>query len=362
VHLTPPVVTNAGGPVLKAPVFVPVTFDEDLERADLEALVGTIAGSPYWAQVTAEYGVGAATVGTPVHVAQAAPKTASNTDIETWLVAHAGVDWPAPTDANVYVVFYPSTSALTADGATACTDLGGWHAEAARPGKRGLPYVAMPRCTSFGDITGADVMSVTLSHELVEVVTDPLPRSQPAFRFVDDASAAWMVVLAGQTEIGDMCVNEAQANVKLAGLPLVQRIWSNSAASAGRDPCVPAPSAPYFNAQPDDTGSITLVGPTGQKVPVPGVPVPPGASRTTSVHLYSDKPTAPFSVRAVDITALLGGAAELELSLDRTSGSNGDTLRLTIKRLLPGSHYGSSPFAIVTTLGATRHYWFGLAG
>jgi hypothetical protein len=362
VHLTQPVVTNGGGPVLSAPVFVPVTFDEDTDRAAIESFVSAIGATSYWKQATAEYGVGPAKSGTPVHLAAAAPTAITLAEIEAFIVQHAGVDWPAPTAQTLYVLFYPATTTITADTATACKDLGGWHAEIARSGQSALPYAVLPRCASFNGLSGMDSLTNALSHELAEAATDPFPKSQPAYRDVDDASAAWAVVLAGQTEVGDMCVNETQADAVVSGLGVVQRIWSNAAAKAGHDPCVPAPSAPYFNAEPDTAGTIVIIGDTGQRFSVPGVPVPLSSSRQTTVRVYSDAPTAALSIRAIDVSELLGGQPELQLSLDRTSGANGDTLKLTITRLRAPTHYGTSPFAIMTKLGGTTHYWFGLAG
>src|SRR5207249_7804873 len=107
-----------------------------------------------------------------------------------------------------------------------------------------------PRCPSWKELHGFDVVSATSSHELVEAVTDPFPSSSPAFAAVDQDHSVWR--LFPLTELGDMCAVNAGADFRPRDLDyLVQRTWSNAAARAHRDPCGPrGDDDVYFNSVP----------------------------------------------------------------------------------------------------------------
>jgi hypothetical protein len=106
----------------------------------------------------------------------------------------------------------------------------------------------------------------------------------------------------------------------------VQRTWSNKAVKAGHDPCQPElPGEVYFNAAPvlPDMAQVNI---QGQTVTIRSVKIPVGSSKTIPVELWSEAPTGPWTVSANDLS---GGA--LTLSLDKSTGQNGDVLNLTIK-------------------------------
>jgi hypothetical protein len=141
----------------------------------------------------------------------------------------------------------------------------------------------------------------------------------------------------------------------------VQRTWSNKAALAGHDPCVPAPAGrAYFNTSPVLADPISL---GGGSLTTRGVIVPGGQSKTIELDLFSDAATSgPWAVSAIDWNTLTGGSPQLGFALDRTSGSNGDKLHLTITSLSATSSYTPATFVVVSTLGSTQHLWVGLAG
>jgi hypothetical protein len=123
---------------------------------------------------------------------------------------------------------------------------------------------------------------------------------------------------------------------------MVQRSWSNAAANAGHDPCVPKPSEPYVAAAPRLLDDAPLEGLTGQ-VMTKAVNVPLGMSKTIDIVLFSDAPTDGFSVEATDVASEFdGGAAELAFKWDRMTGKNGDTLHLTITRKRTAARTGTS--------------------
>jgi hypothetical protein len=208
----------------------------------------------------------------------------------------------------------------------------------------------MMRCTSGP--SALDAVTKSTSHELVEAATDPFYYTKPAFSSADVEHAAWTLATVG--EVADMCEFESKDGVRLGSF-LAQRSWSNAAAAAGHDPCVPALAEPFFTAAPLMLEDVTLDDGTGTK----GIKVPVGESRTVEIALDSDAATAAWRVDAKDSSAIFGGDKELELSLDRTTGVSGDVLHLTIKALRAGAYLGGSVFVIKSTLGATSHVAFG---
>ena len=145
----------------------------------------------------------------------------------------------------------------------------------------------------------------------------------------------------------------------------MQRTWSNAAAAAGKDPCIPALDTPYAAAAPMLTDQVMLAnGPNGPMMTT-GAKVAMGTPKTIDVALFSDQPTDDFTVRAVDVASEFGapGAApELQLKLDTATGHNGDTLHLTIARLKAGADIGGSEFMLETTLdGKVTAQWWGFA-
>jgi hypothetical protein len=148
----------------------------------------------------------------------------------------------------------------------------------------------------------------------------------------------------------------------------VQRAWSNAAAAAGKNPCVPAPDGVvYFNAAPvlpDDVAISELAadaGPGSWNGTTKGVKIPVGGTRTIAVDLFSDAPVAPWRVRAFDLAGSTTGTPDLELTLDRDHGENGDDLRLIIHVLRAGAG-GGSRFLLISDDGRHGAFWFGYVG
>jgi hypothetical protein len=224
-----------------------------------------------------------------------------------------------------------------------------------------VAYVVVPHCANFGGLKGIDSITATESHELIEAATDPFPTSTPAYGQTDEAHLYWLFVLGGG-EVGDLCAQNADAFTKFAELPYtVQRTWSNKAALAGHDPCVPKlPGSVYFNAVPVLSDTIALnVGGTAR---MKGVKIPVGGSKTIDVDLFSDGDTkGTWNVEARDFATLSGGTANLKLTLDRNSGQNGEKLHLTIE-VVKASQYKAESFLLLSSQGARQNMWVGLVG
>ena len=374
-HAAPPQVQTFNGPVLVSPKIVPVFFaDYDATLAgqitDFDSKVGA---TQYWAANTVEYGVGAATSSLPVKLTETAPTTIDDPGIQTWLTGKLnGNDpaWPVPDANTVYTLHYPVSTMITSGGAQSCTDFGGYHDSVVLDGTHGslnVAYAVIPSCPSFGMMSLLDATTTTESHELLEAATDPYPivnnGQDAAYATVDDNDFYWAHVLGGG-ETGDMCAQFASSFTTFAELPyLVQRTWSNKAALAGHDPCVPAlPNEVYFNTAPllPDTITATIF---GQSLVLKGVKIAVGQSKTIELDLFSDAATGgPWTVTMKDVnSAFMGGTALLDFSLDKSSGVNGEKLHATITVKAAGKH-GTETFIIDSTLGGQKSVWIGIVG
>ncbi|HEY8089914.1 MAG TPA: hypothetical protein VIF09_18765, partial [Polyangiaceae bacterium] len=351
-----PMVVTLGGPVLATPKIVPVFFasDDGATVASVSDFVRHLGASDYWKAAVAEYGVGAAIAASPVSMPPADDPGASIDDatIQTWLTGklEAGdTVFPAPDAQTVYLLFYPAGVTVTNAGAQGCAAFTGYHQETALDAAHGnarVAYAVVPRCGTASGVTGLDALTAVASHELAEAVTDPFPATAPAFLQVDDAHFYWTEVLGG-SEVGDLCAHVDGAVVPLDEGPYrVQRVWSNAAARAGQDPCVPAPvGRAYFNAAPALGVVATTV--QGRSVQIDGVRVAVGGSAVISLHLFSDAPTAgPWIVSA---RPAAGWTGELAFSFDTASGVDGDVVSMTV-RVLGAGKYDREPFVVTSSL------------
>jgi hypothetical protein len=362
--------------VLLNPRIVPVFFsnDDPTIKTQIKDFVSKIGATNYWKAVTTEYdGVGPATATAPVELTEAAPATIADSAIQTWLAGKLNADdpaWPKADDNTVYALHYPSTTTITSQsffGATqSCQEFGGYHSDLALDARHSnLPvaYAVIPRCANFGGLTGIDAVTGAESHELVEAATDPYPMSQPAYGQLDDDHAYWMFILGGG-EVGDMCAQDPRAFTKFPELSYtVQRIWSNMSATAGHDPCVPPLPANevYFNSVPELNDSITI-GAGGQSFTMKGVQIPVGQTKTVTLDLFSDASTAgPWSIKVIDAASFMGAQPTLQMTLDKSTGQNGDKVHLTIK-VLRASMFNAGVFFITSKLGAQESFWLGLVG
>lgn len=370
-----PAVQSAGGTVLASPRIVPVFFPGETDAASITDAVTRYVASAEWAAATAQYGVGAATVAPAVSSTDTLPAGLTTPGLGYWIQRHLDGTHPewgpvdeATTASSIYVVYPPFGTAVYAPqqdpaGAMAASLCGphpwdpvAWHWQTTpAPG----PYVPVAfavigRCT-FDSASVQDRVTAATSHELVEAVTDPLFVTSPAYSSVDDAHAFWME-LTGGGEIADLCAFDAANLIRPADVGYaVQRTWSNAAAAAGHDPCVPARGGAYFNVvgEAPDVFYDPTVG-----VAVNGVAIPPGQARTIALHLYSDAPTEAWKVKPVDPYAAAGEGEMVRMTLDADTGKNGDVLHLTIAPQFAGRD-ATALYQVDSTLNGVTQHWYG---
>lgn len=266
-----PQIDDRGGPVMAHPALVPIFFAGDPDVDALTAFSQWIATSQWLAAVGAEYRVGSGSVLGVVRLAAPAPAAIADGEILDLLfagLADGTIPQPAAGEPGVlYMVHFPAHTVVTDRGATSCIDFGGYHASARRGGVE-LAYAVLPSCPGF--IAGEPDLAIrelVSSHELIEAATDPVPVNHPGFSIKDPISP-WLVLGA---EVADLCTrNDASGAWAEAGF-VAQRSWSNAAAAAGIDPCVPGQQTPYF------TVAAAL-----RSVPR----IPPGKSRSMDLTGY----------------------------------------------------------------------------
>jgi hypothetical protein len=352
-HPDAPVVMSGGGPVLAAPKVVPVFFATDsAAQPTLEAFLHALSGSSYWTTTTSEYGVGPLTIADSVVTSDAPPTT--DDALATWLAGK----FPTPDPGTIYTVFLPAGAVLTLGGQRSCTAFGGYHSETMVSGAS-LTYALVPRCTSMTFTGPLASTTIATSHELIEATTDPLPFSNPAFVIVDDAHASWNRVPGG--ELGDMCEYVRAAYQPLVGEFMVQRTWSNASAAAGHDPCVPVLATPYLGAAPE-LPDLTL-NLHGHQLATKGVTVNFGQPQSIDVDLYTDAPSADYSVIAQDAAELTTGTGSFAFEWVWATGHNGDKLHVTITRTKMGTGRPSEVGFFVQVSGQTvSQSWGYVAG
>ena len=361
-----PTVAFAGGVVLSNPQVYPVFFpgDDPAFTNPIEDFSNTIGATPYWAAIGAEYNVGAMVGHPAIQAPDTMTGTISDDDIQTYLEGKLNGDDPTfPTaDANTLIAFYfPDGVNISLQGSQSCRDFGGYHGNVTLDSNHSFQRVAysvVPRCHHFGDLQGIDAVTGAASHEYIEASTDPYPNDQPAYSSVDTGHIYWEFAIGGG-EVGDMCAQQQSAFTKFDPFPYtVQRTWSNAAAIAYQNPCVPSNSTlPYFNTAPEMPDMINLINYMDA-----GVNVPVGSSKTIALDFFSDGPMQDWQIQVFDAAqALMGGPANLQFTLDRTSGNNGDRVMLTITSI-SASQFGADAFYIVSTAGDQDNIWIGLVG
>ncbi len=340
---------SGGGPVLASPVVQPIFFsDYDLTTQVSTMLQGLASaklanGDSWFSGAVAEYGVGALTVLPPIKLTVSAPTT--DTNPASFLQSQMSTTpFANVTSSTILTLFYPSNTPLQGSCAAQQYGYGGYH-DSFQGSKGEQPYAVISECANFGGLASTlDMVTVAASHEIIEASTDPYPQSNPAYVGVDGSGAgfAMSALLQGNAEDGDLCaINDGFGRGDSSYPFLLSRGWSNMAAAAGNlDPCQPdvLTGQPFVGAYPNMPDTVNLQGQSG-----PGVVIPVGQSKTIEVGLFTFEPTAAFTVvarQAVEVNP-----PTLTFSWDKTTGSNGDTLHLTITSVSQGQQ-GFETFAI----------------
>ncbi len=365
-HPVLPQVANRGGPVIAAPRIVPVFFSTGDAgtypfESDLRAFLAAYMASPEWIAQVGEYGVGAGTVAAPVHTTGVglSSTTVDTARLHAWTQTQLrNGAFGTSTPSDIVVLFLDGARQGAAGaGASLCHGIGGYHESVTDESNQPVALAVIPDCND-----NLEVITHALSHELVEAVSDALPGRSPAYNQPGTADApdgAWAIAYDGG-ELGDMCEQRSDAAYFATSLGhTIQRTWSNMAAVAMTDPCVPVPAgAVYFNSVPTLGEVIQILGADGvHTVGARGITIATGATADVPVRLFSSAPTnGTWQILAHEVIRN-GQDPALRFSWDHSSGRNGDTLTLTI-----GVHIDipeGRPFVLRSTLGHVTTTWVG---
>jgi hypothetical protein len=362
-HPAPPTVIS-GGKVMASPKVVSISFPNDPLEGDIDTFVTAMGNTTYWGDRTAEYGVGPVMPIARIHDPFMPPATFDNSDIQNWLVGQLDgthPEYPAPDENTIYALYFPPGVSITMLGRASCTTFHGFHDNAQLADGTPVAYAVISRCDSIPEdpaAVGIQYVSAVASHEIIEGITDPFVETAGIGYFEpDQAHIVWAFV--SLAELGDMCALIGNAFYTPTDFPyLVQRIWSNKTAPTGHDPCLPEPAGQvYFNSAPvlNDSVSFFYEGYAGT---TKGVKIPVGATKTIPIQLFSEAETSgPWNVTVKEV-----GGTSLDLSLDKSSGKNGDELQLTIHVTSKNATYGAEVFVIESTLGTQKSLWVGMVG
>jgi hypothetical protein len=377
----PQLVNRNNGRVLTEPKIVLVFFPSYSYESDLKTFASKMAQSSYWATTTSEYGVGALDYVGTVDLTESPPHSATSGDINSWFASRlASGALGAPDPQTIYTIFYPSTTTITQPnpvstllpGTQSCVAWTGYHANASVAvdgGTSSFVYSVIPTCGST-----IDSLTEVISHEWVEASTDPDVTATGSFTLIGSPTSAYYLpdqdhliwAVLGGGEAGDLCEPEGAGSL-VTPMDIgyvVQRTWSNAAARASHDPCVPRVSGAFFDAAPVLPETVTLSSTITGSVTTQGVTIPVGQSKTIEVDLFSDGDTGgPFTVTAADALAThypTYFSPTMTFSWDRTTGQNGDKLHLTISVTQASPIAGGHAFMITSTLGNRKSVWPGL--
>ena len=271
-HRLYPQVEFGGGSVMRDMRLVTVVAQGDSMADSLFAFGDVLVVSAWYTTMGGEYGVGAAA--SSVHITAPPLPTTTPLDraaVEDYLhAAIAGAESPPEPDGRTMYVLYLSDG-IDLDDDIACGSVNGHHAPF---GDLGDGFAVVNRCQ--GDARSMlEAVTVAGSHEIAEAVTDtddgwhlPIPPAVPGWQI---EATPWLSYngpnnpYQPHVEIGDLC-NDTRFT---EGGFVFQRTFSDAAAAAGEDPCVPHLAIPYYSVstpqdwfagQPGETVSIPVAG------------------------------------------------------------------------------------------------------
>ncbi len=266
------------GPVLTNPVLVTITFDDDPNQATLQQFGKFLVQSNWYAQISPQFSLGTASE-VDVDLDAGAPTSIDDSVIQTNVAAliqagtAPGLNGGGVTLQNaVYVAYYPATTSITLQGQAVCSvSAGGYHNQSTLSTGQSFSYAVVTDCEGQLPVPSPDNIEWSASHEFIEAATDPLPETDPAWQInatqITPTTNPWAAIGG---EVADLCTG-IFPQWSEGGYPAINRVWSDSSAASGGDPCLPEPAGdPYYSTDlepqtfvPVSAGSQTTFTVTG---------------------------------------------------------------------------------------------------
>ena len=254
-----------GSHVLAPLQVVAITSDGDPLGDTLATFTDQMMVSAWWRSIGGDYGLGDARP--VVHVkGPALSGNLADADMKSYVTSAIAGNAAAAGDANTVYLFYlpPGVVMVLGTGTlnTDCSVEVGYHNSFFGPHAAG--FSAVQRCTNTIEPL-LDRTTAIASHEIAEAATDTglhgytLGRPPTVTPWSDSIWRSYES--SGNVETGDLC----EGTRIREGAFLYQRIWSNSAAARGGDPCAPAAAGGFFDVSApegwyalDASGSVTI--------------------------------------------------------------------------------------------------------
>jgi hypothetical protein len=269
----PILVPNHGGPTITAPAVWFLSSPTDPDRDKVKSMIAWYVTSELAAQA-GEYGISAGTLAGASDLPDL-PQSATQDDLEKALAGAIDAGrLPAPDAQRIYFLLLPAgVSLIKRTGEKGCVDFHGFHHTTE---DRKLVYAVDMSCpvgAGGRELPTGDEATEVASHEILEAATDP------------DGTAWNKHELPGEGELADLC-NKLGAE---GGGFVFQRSYSDRAAQAGQDPCMPSnPGEPYFGLGP--VSEDALVGQAGSPLTLDAIAfasAPLAARDAGPLHVYS---------------------------------------------------------------------------
>lgn len=252
-HTALPQANAHAGVVFDHPKLVTITYSNYAAKTQVEGWGDAVVTSNWWALEGPEWGIGSMTHDAKVTLGLAPTTIIQDVDIENTikgLVAGTIVPtvgtFPVPTATDnqyVYMIYIPPTTPI---GAT-LQDIYGYHAMLTNTAGTRYAYAVI-----LDDGTGADITNTTAAHELIETATDPLDPPHDGFYVDPPLPDPWYLALG---EVADLCQFE---KIEQEGAFYYERAWSNAAAAADKNPCVPSHDEPWNTVTADPVEMPTI--------------------------------------------------------------------------------------------------------
>ena len=321
------------GPLMAHPDLVTVVWSGDSQAQRRADFATWLANSTYL-DLMDEYGGGRGTAHGPYAITGPPPSSLDDSEVGPLLRARISAgELPPPHTDILYIVYLDAATTSTLGGGMACQSYEGYHSSTrsgiSTPSE--IAYAIIPDCR-----TSTDDETVTVSHEVVEAMSDPQP------------GRGYIANDLPYGEIGDLCTSLSlylDSGGDGGASYLVTRFYSNRNAAAGNlDPCVPVPPSPYvyFNASLDPLIPTLTLDSKNQ------------ASAVVLIEPFSFAP----AVKRINWRFFVSGIPGVSVSPTQGSGAPGSTQSVTL-RANGSAQAGTYPISLSTSAGGYSNVIYG---